>query len=80
MRNGEEAVQLAERMVDAAGEEDLLLLDTLAAAYAEAGRFEEAVETAERALRAPVGEGMEAFPAQIQRRLELYRARRPYHL
>ena len=80
VRNGAEAVAIAERMVSSAGGDDLLLLDTLAAAYAEAGRFDEAVETAERALRAPVAEGMEGFPAQIERRLELYRTRRPYHL
>ncbi len=80
VRDGAEAVRLAERMVASAGGEDLLLLDTLAASYAEAGRFEDAVETAERALRAPVTEGMEGFPAQIERRLELYRGRRPYHL
>jgi len=49
-RRGDQAVELAERMIELAGRERGDLLDTLAAAYAEAGRFAEAVETAQAAI------------------------------
>ena len=49
-RNGVEAVKLAERAVALSGGKEAQFLDTLAAAYAEAGRFGEAVETARRGL------------------------------
>ena len=42
VRNGSEAVRLAERAVQLTGAREPTLLDTLAAAYAEAGRFQEA--------------------------------------
>ncbi len=50
IRNGPEAVALARRAVQLGDGRDADLLATLAAAYAEAGRFSEAVETAERAI------------------------------
>ena len=46
VRDGREAVVLAERACELTGRQDPNMLDTLAAAYAEAGRFPEAVETA----------------------------------
>jgi Flp pilus assembly protein TadD len=50
IRNGAEALKLALRAVDLSHGKDPSMLDALAAAYAEAGRFREAVETARRAL------------------------------
>ena len=51
LRNGEKAVELAQQAGGAGRKRYLLqLLDALAAAYAEAGRFDKAVETAKRAL------------------------------
>jgi tetratricopeptide (TPR) repeat protein len=50
IRNGAEAVRLAGQAVELSGGQDSDVLATLAAAYAEAGRFREAVETASRAL------------------------------
>ncbi len=49
-RNGSEAVTLAVRAVQLTGRKDARCLDTLAAAYAEAGRFADAALTAQRAL------------------------------
>ncbi|HZL99203.1 MAG TPA: hypothetical protein VFD43_03030, partial [Planctomycetota bacterium] len=49
------------------------VLDTLAAAYAAAGRFDEAIETAERALRLASSSNEQALAAAVARRLELYR-------
>ena len=50
IRNGPEAVELAQRAVRLSGGRQPAILSTLAAAYAEAGRFSEAVETAQQAL------------------------------
>src|SRR5437764_4701155 len=48
LRNGIRAVELAERALKLAGGVSPILHRTLAAAYAEAGRFEDAIATAER--------------------------------
>ncbi|MCO6455794.1 MAG: tetratricopeptide repeat protein [Pirellulaceae bacterium] len=73
-RNPELAVQAAERAVQLEGRDDHRLLDTLAAAYANANRFDEAVASLEKALPlAPEGES-----EMLERRLKLYQARQPY--
>lgn len=48
-RNGAEAVRLAERACTLTDRQFPVLVGTLAAAYAEAGRFKEAIETAQQA-------------------------------
>jgi tetratricopeptide (TPR) repeat protein len=48
-RNGTEAVRMAERACELTGYKQALLLATLAAAYGETGRFQEAAVTAEKA-------------------------------
>jgi tetratricopeptide (TPR) repeat protein len=76
LRDGDAAVRWARFAREGAPEQDLALyLDVLAAAYAEARRFEEAIEAAEQALAAS------STPAQqkgIAARLELYRGSRPF--
>lgn len=57
------------------GNHDLAALDILASAYAEAGRFDEAVAAASQALLLPVPPGQTALAEEIRRRLELYRKR-----
>ncbi len=47
VRNGVEAIDLAQRAVDLSGGQEPAILDTLAAAYAETGRFSMAVQTAQ---------------------------------
>lgn len=54
-------------------------LDTLAAAYAEAGRFEEAVSTATRALDLAQAQQDAELVQKIVMRLRLYEQRRPFH-
>ena len=49
LRNGAEAVRLAERACELSEHREPVMLGTLAAAYAEAGRFGDAVKTAEKA-------------------------------
>jgi len=72
------AVSLAERAAAMSAVPDPSVLDTLAAAYAAAGRYQEAARVAEQALRQVEADGPPAFAAQIRARLALYRAGRPY--
>ena len=50
LRNGPKAVELAQRAVQLSAGMSPQILDTLAAAYAEAGQFPEAIKTARQAL------------------------------
>jgi tetratricopeptide (TPR) repeat protein len=50
VRNGAEAVALATRAQQLTGGKDSAILDTLSAAYAEAGKFPEAVDTEQQAV------------------------------
>jgi hypothetical protein len=73
LRNGPEALAMAVRAMQITGSRDSATLDTLAAAYAENNRFEDAIATARRAIA--------AHPAQaqaIQRHLERYQAGKPW--
>ncbi len=76
-RDGAAAVTLARRAVKLSPN-DPTALDTLAAAYAEAGRFPEAVRSAEQAIRLATIVGNRPLADQVRRRLELYRKGRPY--
>jgi len=55
------------------------LIGTLAAAYAETGRFAEAVERAQKARVLAAASGEHGLAARNDQLLELYRADRPYH-
>ena len=78
IRNGPEAVKLAQQAVSLEKGDQPVLLDTLAASYAEVGRFKEAVETAGRAQAAALRQGDKQLSGSIQEHLELYRAGKPY--
>jgi tetratricopeptide (TPR) repeat protein len=77
VRDGAEAVRLAERAC-ALAPQTPVLLGTLAAADAEAGRFEEAVEKAKRARDLAQAIGDNALALKNQKLLELYQAHQPY--
>ncbi len=77
-RDGRRAVEIAERALAVRGRSAPDDLDTLAAAYAEAGRFDAAVATAEEALRS-AGPGTDAaLIAEWQARRDLYRAKQAF--
>lgn len=78
VRNGAEAVRLAERACQLDGGKDSGLLATLAAAYAEAGRFDDAVATAEKAKSLAVAAGQIETLALLDSGLELYRKQLPF--
>jgi len=79
LRNAAEALQWATLTVQWAGEEDIDALDTLAAAHAEAGNFDEAASLAQRAERLAARRSETARAADIRSRLKLYIASQPYH-
>jgi tetratricopeptide (TPR) repeat protein len=77
-RDGEHAVQFAERACALTQYHQTTMVGTLAAAYAEAGRFSDAVATAEKARALASQAGDAVLRAKNQDLLELYRAGRPY--
>lgn len=78
LRNGPEAVELAERACRLTGDRDATLLGVRAAACAEAGRFAEAVASAEKAVALASASGNTNLARLHQQLLRLYRARLPY--
>lgn len=72
------AVPLAEQAVAATSHQSPAMLDTLAAALAANGRYEEAAATARRALELAQEQGATALLNELRQRLELYDAGRPY--
>jgi len=81
LRNGSEAVRLAERADSASSRSDThpTVLRILAAAYAEAGQFDEAKETARHALEAANIQGNITLADALQGELALYDLGLPYH-
>lgn len=77
-RDGPKAVRLAERACEISGNRDPFLLDTLAAAYAEAGRFDEARRAVRKAINLALSIGYDNLVKDIKQRLELYDTNRPY--
>jgi tetratricopeptide (TPR) repeat protein len=77
IRDGARAVELAERAVHLARGDHPIIIATLAAAYAEAGRFPDAVKTARRALDLANGSGKTDLADAIKTQLELYEASIP---
>ncbi|MBN9122638.1 MAG: tetratricopeptide repeat protein [Planctomycetes bacterium] len=76
VRDGKEAVKLAQQVCERTDNREGMFLDTLAAAHAEAGDFAAAVKAQERALEdtgyaRKEGEG-------AQKRLQLYKDKKPY--
>jgi tetratricopeptide (TPR) repeat protein len=78
LRDGAKAVRLAEGAARLTQHGDAAALDALAAAYAEVGRFEDARETGHRALERASARGSEELVKEVEDRLELYEAGRPY--
>jgi hypothetical protein len=74
VRDGVKAVALAEHADSLTSRRNQVVAATLAAAYAETGRFQEAVQTAERAVHLAASEGNEARALSIREQLETYKS------
>ncbi len=78
LRDGPEAVRLAQQACRLSGRK-AGVLDTLAAAYAEAGRFAEALQTARDALDHARQQNEPALVESIQAEIRLYETGKPFH-
>ena len=78
VRDPDTAVELAERMLAGVEQPSANHLDTLAASYAAAGRFEEAIAVAERAARLAEQGGSASLARVLQERATLYREGRAF--
>ena len=79
VRNGRQAVELAERANQIAGVEDPILLRTLASACAEDGRFDDAVRNAKKARELAQAAGQSDLVRQLDGQLKFYMAKQPFH-
>ncbi len=77
-RNPREALRLAQQTCNATQSKVPAFLETLAAAHASAGDYRAAIATAQRALALATARGQLELASQLGRRLEGYRAGRPY--
>jgi tetratricopeptide (TPR) repeat protein len=76
-RNGQDAVKLAERACDLTARKQVVLLGTLAAAYAEAGQFTRAAETAREARDLAASLQQPDLAAKNQELLQRFQAGQP---
>ena len=77
-RDGRRAVALAQQAAELSGETNAAILGTLAAAYAEAGRFNEALATAAKALAVAESSADHGLAKEFRNRLDDYKAGRPH--
>jgi len=72
------AIRLAERACQLSANKSAEYTDTLATAYAAAGKFEDAIATAQNAIDLARSTGQAGLAKEIEARLELYRSGRAY--
>jgi len=77
LRNGAAALPLAEHAVQLTSAGEPAILGTLAAVYAETGRFEKAIELEQRAAELASQQGNAALAQSLTARLALYQDKTP---
>ena len=78
LRDGQNAVRFAEHGCALTGSKNPTLLSTLAAAYAEVGRFSDAINKGEEALSLARSAGNDDIATLSENLLTSFRANRPY--
>ena len=78
VRDGAQAVALAEHANRGTGTKDPNLLDTLAAAYAEIGRFDDALSCVQRAIALADAGNRPALVGPLKAKQRLYAERQPF--
>jgi tetratricopeptide (TPR) repeat protein len=78
LRNGPEAVALAERACRITDFQDADCMDALAAAYAESGRYQEAARLAQQAIAVARASQRARWADEIEARLKSYQSHQPY--
>jgi tetratricopeptide (TPR) repeat protein len=76
-RNGERALELVTSVAEGPGRGNPTVLRTLAVAYAESGRFSEAIETAQQAIAIAKATGNDGLAADLERNISAYRLNQP---
>jgi protein O-mannosyl-transferase len=74
IRDGTRAVELAEKALRLSGGKIPMIFRVLAAAYAEDGRFSQAIESAQRGADLANSQGNPALAAELQSNIALYQA------
>lgn len=77
LRNGAEALAISQHLSQTSGASNPMLLRVLAAAYAEAGRFPEAIETTERGIALATSQNRADLTAILQSDLQLLQSAQP---
>jgi tetratricopeptide (TPR) repeat protein len=77
-RNGTKAIELAQQLIRLSGGKDPTVLQTLAAAYSENGKFPEAVSTAQQALQLASTQTNTALVDDLGRQIKCYQAGLPF--
>ena len=78
LRNGAEAIKMAEAAAAMTGRANWTVLDVLGASYAEAGRYQEAAETAEEAMKFAEMQEDHSLLRAVRHRLQLYMLKKPF--
>ena len=77
LRNGTRAVQLATKAVEISQRQRPIALRTLAAAYAEAGQFDQATAVATEALKLAVAQSNSELASKLRLEIDLYQTKLP---
>ena len=77
IRDGRHAVELAEKALRISGGKIPMIYKVLAAAYAESGRFGDAIETAQRGAELATNQGNPALATELESNIALYQSGRP---
>ncbi len=77
LRDGAQAVQLAEQALRISGGRIPVIFRTLAAAYAENGRFSEAIQTAQRGIELANSQSNAGLAAELQANIDRYQDEKP---
>ena len=77
-QDGPRAVKLSQKACQLTAYKQHAFLDTLAAAYAAAGNFTQAVSTAQKAFDLAMASNQKQLAQQIEKKLQLYKADKPY--
>jgi len=80
LRDASEAIALAERAAAGDGRRNVSVLDALAAAYASAGRYDDAIRVARTGIDLAISVGQASAAAQFSQRLDLYRTHQPFRV
>jgi tetratricopeptide (TPR) repeat protein len=78
LRNGPKAIELARQADRLTGGANTLVLRTLAAAYAEAGEFANAIRTARSAMQLTRMHGEDSLTTDLDQQIRLYQLGMPY--